>query len=228
MRAWEGSTTAPPPVPTTPVARPPRTGARRRIALVATAVAVGALGVVVWQRARPAAIQPGALFVGDSVTYLAASPLEEATSGDAVVLARVGYRSTDLLPLFEQAAAERSGAPDQLRQVGLLVGYNDVLHDEVDLDAQRRVMAVADRFDCAVWLTLPSVPMHTEEADEWNRGAVVAARSFPHVHIVDDWRRAVDAAPPGELVTSADGVHPTPRGAERLAQIFTQAIRRAC
>ncbi|WP_426574630.1 SGNH/GDSL hydrolase family protein [Aquihabitans sp. McL0605] len=197
-----------------------------RVAVVIVVVAIAAVGIWFWR--RPAPIAPGILFVGDSVTYMSTKQLDEEMHSDSPeVLARVGFTSSDMLPLVTREV-DRRAKDDELRQVAVLIGYNDVLKQHADSPALARVMALANRFDCAVWLTLPPIPLREKEVAEWNRRVAETAGSYPHVHVVDDWRKAVEAAPLGELITRRDGVHPTPGGAKRLSEIYTDAVHRVC
>jgi lysophospholipase L1-like esterase len=204
-----------------------RTSPATTIALLA---AVAAIVATVWYLRRPTPVAPGILFVGDSVTYLSGGELDDMMQEeDPEVLARVGFRSSQMLPLFEQTIrrrAERGG--EHLQQVAILIGYNDVLQRKVEAAPIDRFMDAADRFDCAVWLTLPSVPLRDRQVQEWNRQVRSAARSHPKVHVVDDWRDAVAADGTRPLVTSKDGVHPTRAGARELASIYTDAVHRLC
>ncbi|MCU1354351.1 MAG: hypothetical protein JWM05_3560, partial [Acidimicrobiales bacterium] len=73
------------------------------------------------------------MFVGDSVTFLSLNDLnQDLGRKHPAYIARVGYRSRDLLPLFAAEVAKRRKAGEHLRQVALLVGYNDVLRDDVE------------------------------------------------------------------------------------------------
>lgn len=204
---------------------------RRPASIVIALVAVVAIGAGLWIWLRPTPVAPGIVFVGDSVTYLSTKELaRETRSEDPTVLARIGFRSDELLPLFQADVDRRARADgdDGLRQVAILVGYNDVLQDRVDGPALGRFLDQADRFDCAVWLTLPTVPMHDAQTARWNRRVRDEARKRSHVHVVDDWRDAVDEAEPGHLITRKDGVHPTAAGGDRLAQIYVDAVHRVC
>jgi hypothetical protein len=200
-------------------------GPKIAIAILVVALVAGGL----WWRLRPAPVAQGVVFVGDSVTYLSLPELEHQIARDhPQVVARVGYRSEDLLPLVEKVVAERRAAHQPLRQAVFLVGYNDVIRGPVDSPALGIMMNLANQFDCAIWLTIPTVPLREQQTAVWNARVNAAAHGLRHVHVVDTWRRAVDAAPPGKLVTRRDGVHPNAVGAERLTQIFIDAIHHSC
>ena len=183
----------------------------------------------IWIVKRPTPVEHGILFVGDSVTYMSVAQLDaQVGAKDPIVIARVGFRSSDLLPLFKRYVGDRERRHLSLGQVALLVGYNDLLKRQVESPALEEVMALAGRFDCAIWLTLPPVPLRDDEVARWNQRVVALARKYPHVHVVDDWREAVIAARPGVLVTRRDGVHPTEAGARALSKIYVDAVHREC
>ena len=196
--------------------------------MVAVLVVVMVAGGL-WWWLRPTPVDDGVVFVGDSVTVLSLGDLNaDLGSKHPAYIARVGFRSDQLLPLFAKVVDERrQDDGGDLRQVALLVGYNDVLQEDVEGPALGEVMALAARFDCAVWLELPTVPMHELATARWNERAVATAAKYPNVHLVDTWRRAAISAKPGTLLRS-DGVHPNARGQATLTRIYVDAIGRAC
>jgi lysophospholipase L1-like esterase len=195
-----------------------------RIAAVAGIIVV-ALSLWWWQ--RPAPVAPEILFVGDSVTYLSAEQVDQQLGAeDPKVLARVGQTSTDLLPLFTEEVDRRVDADEGLQQVAILVGYNDVLKEEIDPTSIERFMTQADRFECAVWLALPTVPLHEDGTSSWNELIHDEGGSHPNVHVVDDWSDAVASADAEEILD--DGVHPNAAGAALLVETYTEAIGRVC
>ena len=201
-----------------------RIGGKARLAIVALALIAGGL----WWLLRPAPVADGVVFVGDSVTYLSLQDLNaDLGPKHPAYIAWPGFRSGDLLPLLAKEIDRRKAAGEPLRQAALLVGYNDVGRDDVESPALEKVMALAGRFDCAVWLTLPPVPLRETDVERWNARAVAAAASHPNVHLIDAWRQAVMSAPAQSLL-EADGVHPNPAGARRLTQIYQNAIGESC
>lgn len=199
---------------------------RAKIVVAVVAVLLVAGGLYWWL--RPAPVADGVIFVGDSVTYLSLNDLNgDLGKKHPAYLTRVGYRSTDLLPLFAKEIKRREQAGEPLRQAALLVGYNDVLKDEVDSPSLEKVMELAGRFECAVWLTLPPIPVHEREVELWNARVKNAAERYEDVHLIDDWREAVMSAPSRSL-TAADGVHPNAAGRKKLTRIFQDAIHRSC
>jgi lysophospholipase L1-like esterase len=195
--------------------------------VIVTVVALAAGAWWVWL--RPVPVADGVVFVGDSVTYMSINDLREDLSRKhPQVLARVGFRSDELLPLFRDQVRKRREADEPLRQVVVLVGYNDVLQGKVPNPAMPKVMDLARQFDCAVWLELPAVPLRDDLTNQWNDQVHEAAQGHRNVHVVDDWRKAVEKSAPGELLSRKDGVHPTPAGARRLTEIFQKAINNAC
>jgi lysophospholipase L1-like esterase len=210
----------------------------RGVLVIAVVVVVALIGGVVWWKLQPEGVQPGVVFVGDSVTYLSISQINEALGPKAqpAYLTRVGWRSSDLLPLFAQEVIKRRAGHQALRQVALLMGYNDVLQGNVESAALDKVVALASQFSCAVWLTLPPTPsgraagnpkFRADLARRWNERLGVAVRSHHNIHLVTEWQRTVDASPPGHLLV-ADGVHPNAAGQRVLAGIYAHALRTDC
>ncbi|HEX2574709.1 MAG TPA: SGNH/GDSL hydrolase family protein [Aquihabitans sp.] len=195
------------------------------VGLVVLVVLAGGL----WWLLRPTPVAEGVLFVGDSVTVLSLDDLNgDLGRKHPGYITRSGYRSSDLLPLFEQEVERRQAAGEPLRQVALLVGYNDVLQDDVETPSLGKVMALADRFECAVWLLLPPIPILERETDRWNERVVAAARAHPNVHVVDTWRQEVVESEPLSLVAKEDGVHPNEAGRRRLNKVYQEAIGSEC
>lgn len=202
-------------------------GAKAKIGLAIVVLALVAGGLWWWR--RPAPVRQGVVFVGDSVTYISLDDLNRDVSAKhPAYLARVGYRSTDLLPLLRMEVARKEQAGEPLSQIALLVGYNDVLKDEVESPALPKMMNLAAKFDCAVWLTLPNIPLHEQETSRWNARVRAAAKGHRNVHVVETWRTAVDSAPPGALVVVSDGVHPNAAGSARLTSIYLDTIGQSC
>ncbi|MGI8754839.1 MAG: SGNH/GDSL hydrolase family protein [Acidimicrobiales bacterium] len=182
----------------------------------------------VWWVRRPAPVADGVLFVGDSVTFLTQGALtRDLSPKHPTYVTGIGFRSTDLLPAFAKEVANRRLTGQPLRQVALLVGYNDALRHDVETPSLNNMMALANQFDCAVWLTLPPFPQRAHDVDRWNTRAKAIAASYRHIHVVDTWRQAVMAALPRSIL-SKDGVHPNDAGRQRLAQIYENAIAGTC
>lgn len=212
----------------------PNRGALVLVIVLVLALAGGAL----WWKLRPEGVQPGVVFVGDSVTYLSIGQINQALGPDAhpVYLARIGWRSTDLLPLLQQEVQKRHGDGQQLRQIALLVGYNDVLQGNVESAALDKMVSLAGQFSCAVWLTLPPRPagraagnpkFRTDLAERWNERLAAAVHAHANIHLDTSWQKAVDSSAPGSLLV-ADGVHPNPAGQRTLAQVYAHALRHDC
>lgn len=206
-----------------------------RLAVVAIVVLVVLLlGVLVVRQLR--AREPDTLVVGDSVTFLSASPIQAALGTSRVKLVALpGYRSLDILHPAEKAA---DGTLQKKRAV-FLVGYNDVMRHTVDSKALPSMLDLADSFPCAVWLTLPARPSGAPaaeprydpgDADAWNARVVTLAKARPHVHVSEAWSDAVDDAGRAEADTlvQPDGVHPNAAGQQRLAQVMKAELDAAC
>lgn len=199
---------------------------RAKVAIGVAAVVLVAGGL--WWLLRPAPVADGVVFVGDSVTFLSLDDLNnDLGPKHPAYITKIGYRSTDLLPLFALEIERRKQAGEPLRQAALLVGYNDVLRDDVETPSLEKLMALADKFDCAVWLKLPPIPLREREVDRWNERVETAAKSHRDVHVIDTWRKAVISSPPQSLL-SKDGVHPNLEGRKRLTRIYQDAIGRSC
>jgi lysophospholipase L1-like esterase len=201
-------------------------GAKAKIGLGIVVLALVAGGL--WWWLRPTPVRQGVVFVGDSVTYISLDDLNrDVGAKHPAYLTRVGYRSTDLLPLLQLEVARKEQAGEPLSQIALLVGYNDVLKDDVESPALPEMMNLAAKFHCAVWLTLPDVPLHKQETSRWNDRVRAAAKGHRNVHVLETWRKAVDSAPAGTLLVS-DGVHPNAAGAARLTSVYLDTIGKFC
>jgi hypothetical protein len=182
-----------------------------------------------WWWLRPAPVAQNVVFVGDSVTFMSLDDLKAAVgTKHPELIARIGYRSSDIYPLFEKQVRALRADNKPLKQAVVLIGYNDVLKGPVTNPGLGKLMDLANQFDCAVWFTIPPVPLRDQLTDEWNTRVREAAKSHHNVHVVDDWRNVVMHAKAGELITRKDGVHPTKAGAARLTKVFETAIHHAC
>jgi hypothetical protein len=129
------------------------------------------------------------------------------------------------------------GDPAHARQrVAVLVGYNDVRLKEVDTPTLQTMMKATSKFQCGVWLTLPSRPGGDVDAnvfasgklvDEWNLRLTAEIGKYENLHLSEAWAQAVNNAPTGKLL-KADGVHPNAAGRVLLAQIYRDAIDQHC
>jgi hypothetical protein len=188
---------------------------------------VALIGVGLWWWLKPADVADGVMFVGDSVTFLSLEDLNgDLGEKHPAYYARPGFTSSDLLPLFREAVEEREADGDPLEQVAMLVGYNDVLQGRVAENSIDEVMALAGKFDCAIWLELPPVPLRTNSVDQWNALAEAEAENHPTVHIVSEWRELIESDP--DAYVPDDGVHPNPKGRAELSRIYQDAIRNLC
>lgn len=166
--------------------------------------------------------------VGDSVTYLSAGALQERFSwADRFdVQARPGFRTEQLLPVAEELLA---GGPDVLV---LLTGYNDVLQLADPEPGLQRMVDLATRAPCAVWMLVPVKGDYDPGLMEaYNRRLEELTRPVSTIHLSPAWRDLVDgtAGPdPSPDLIATDQVHPTDAGSRALAAAMEGAVRRQC
>ena len=117
-----------------------------------------------------------------------------------------------------------------------LVGYNDVKRLTVDSPDLPAMVEQSAALDCAVWLTLPSLPggepaghpdWDPDRFDAWNARLTEEVEGHPNVHLVSDWRALVTKGDPDELLTE-DHIHPSDAGSRRLADAMARAVERSC
>lgn len=214
-----------------------RSGSVVAAAVVGVVVAVLA-GAVWWRVGRSSSSVEHVVVIGDSVTYASSPAIFERFDGraDVSITSRPFYRSIDLVEPFEEAIAARDEAGEGLDRAIVLAGYNDVIRDDRDPAGLPKLLDQAQRFDCAVWLTLPTRPggrpsgradFPTGEATDWNERVRREAVSRPHVRVSDEWQRTVEA-PGGERLLQDDGVHPVRAGHLALAASMSRALADEC
>ena len=204
------------------------------IASIVTMVAVALLATfLLWPR-TPAHV----LVVGDSVTYMSFEDLRAEFDPDTDLepYARPGYRSTDLLPLATKAIANRVDAGLPLDRAIFLVGYNDVWLDQTEHRDLEKMVAESARFQCAIWLTLPTRPggkppatgdFDPELAERWNARLARLVKQHKSLHLVTDWQKAIEGAPASRYLEK-DGIHPNSAGQEKLAEIMHNKLQSSC
>lgn len=200
-------------------------------------VVVVALGTYAALQVLPDGPAPGVFVVGDSVTYLSAGAIQQQFDPDHLqFVAKPGFTSTMLLPLVRQAMAMSDEPAHDRQRVAALVGYNDVRVREVDTPSLRKLVDLTSEFECGIWLTLPSRPgganasnpmVASRLVDQWNLRLKAEVARHENLHLVDDWKKAVEAAPPGSLIKD-DGIHPNDAGQQKLADIYRAAMDRSC
>ena len=185
--------------------------------VVAAAVVIAAAG-----SDEPDHIDGDVLIIGDSVTHMSADAIAEEVGADGLeILATPGYRSTDLLPILQGAVDERGGPDsDGLQKAAFLVGYNDILRDALAQNVLAEMVELSSRFDCSVWLALPSG--FGDRTDDLLRAQVDRHES---VHLDHAWAEAVEA---DSGLISGDGVHPTDAGKDALAEVYRDALDEWC
>ncbi len=146
--------------------------------------------------------------------------LEAATTRD--IAQRAGQNIATIAYHFGNKEGLYLGVAEHI--AGLLLARTAPLLDE------------ADRFDCAVWLTLPTRPggdgagrpdFPPAEADAWNERVRAEAASRPHVHVSEEWQRTVEADG-GDRLLQDDGVHPVRAGHLALAAAMDRALAEEC
>ena len=209
-------------------------GRGRVIGIGVAIVAVAALAAyLLWPRGFDYV-----MVVGDSVTFLSGSQIEDEMGSDVSVeqIAVPGYTSSDLVDPVTLTIEARARSGQQLERGVFLVGYNDVIRGDVETADLDRLMQQSARFDCAIWLTLPAEPsgapagsadFDPEAARRWNEGLVELVGHYDGLHLVRTWEERVNGSDPGELL-QADGVHPNDAGRAALAQVMHEGLRDQC
>lgn len=176
------------------------------------------------------------LVVGDSVTYLSGGALDKRYDRSHLQYVAVpGARSGEVLPLVKEAMdGDRAGSAKDRATV--LVGYNDVFHDDVETHDLVELMDTMDQFRCVVWFTLPSRPggkpdssplIPSEKVDRWNARIEELAKDRDHIHVAHDWADVVTEGSRATLLDD-DGIHPSKAGSRRLADAMVSALERDC
>lgn len=200
-------------------------------------VVVVVLGTLVAFKALPDGPQPDLFIIGDSVTYLSEQEIQDRFDATPLEFVAIpGYSSGMLLPDVLRAMGS-PGDPAHARQrVAVLVGYNDVRLREVDPPSLRTMMELTSKFQCGVWLTVPSRPGGQDNAnemadssyvDQWNLHLLDEIKHYDNLHVSEAWAQAVNNAPLGKLLKK-DGVHPNAAGRKLLAEIYHDAIDENC
>ena len=195
------------------------------------------LGTLVALQVLPDGPPPDVFIVGDSVTFLSATAIQDRFDVNHIqFVARPGFTSTMLLPLVDQAMA-MSDEPAHARQrIAVLVGYNDVRIRDVGTPSMRKLVDRAAEFECGIFLTLPARPggkdnpnpmADSDQVDVWNALLRKEVGRHPTLHVVEDWADTVNRSPKGELLKD-DGVHPNDAGAAVLADVYHQGLDHYC
>lgn len=192
-----------------------------------------AAAYIVWPR-RP----PDVLVLGDSVTFQASPAIQSRLDSrfDLELKAYPFYRSTDLEGILKQIIQRWRKAGRTFDSAVFLVGYNDVLRDQVGAPALVRMMHESEAFDCAVWLTLPATPggrpasnldLVPARVDAWNARLYLEAQGNTHLRVSTAWADVV-SAPGGQELLQPDGIHPGESGRAALGAAIESALRDNC
>lgn len=204
---------------------------KRLVAVAAGGLALVAVVAVVVLVANPMGGEgPDVVIIGDSVTDDAREQIFEVVDGRLQLEAVPGARSVDMVDQLEIATEERTSAGQELEQVAVLVGYNDLTRGSLDDAALEDMVAATARFDCAVWFTLPDaegLALDPEEATAWNDRLASLVDRDDAVHLDRGWQEAVNADG-GDGLLDDDRLHPTEAGAETLAGVYRDALARRC
>ncbi|CAN5762438.1 hypothetical protein BH23ACT2_BH23ACT2_01370 [soil metagenome] len=210
-----------------------RSGAKGRMStplMVMVAVGVTLVAVVVFVAVRMGGEGPDAVIVGDSVTDDAREDIFDRVEGRPQVVAVPDARSVDMLAQLEIAVEERTSAGQDLEQVAVLVGYNDLTRGPLDEPALEEMVAETARFECAVWLTLPDaegLALDPREAVAWNDRLAGLVDRHDTVDLDRGWQEAV-SADGGDRLLGDDRLHPNEAGTETLAEVYRDALARHC
>lgn len=211
-------------------------GGKRRMALVLgiiTIAVVALIAYLMWPRTPD-----HVLVVGDSVTFMSWNALNDEFGSDTTLepVARPGFRSTDLLPLVQKAIDDRASSGAALDRAIFLVGYNDVWQDNGD-DRLEELVELSARYECAVWLTLPTRPAGEPPAsevfdptlaDQWNERMADLVDEHRNLHLVTDWADAIEGSSDTDVYLDGDGIHPNLEGQKLLAETMYEAITNSC
>lgn len=186
---------------------------------------------------RPSGQVPDTVVFGDSVSDQARAAYEDEIGADGTlrVIAVPGITTTQLRGMAQDEVARR-GTQGPFDQVAFLIGYNDVLQRKDHEASVEDLLAVAGRFRCALWLTLPehaggrqgpAAYLDMAAVVRWNQMVTAEVADHGAVRLVTGWQEAVEGDAEGRLLRS-DGVHPTPEGERVLAAIVAGALRDTC
>jgi hypothetical protein len=176
------------------------------------------------------------LVVGDSVTFLSGGALDKRYERSHLQYVAIpGAQTGEVLPLVKEAidGDEAGSAKDRAT---VLVGYNDIFHDDVETHDLVELMDTMDQFRCVVWFTIPSRPggepnssplIPSAKVDRWNARIEELAKDRDHIHVAHDWDDVVTEGDPATLLDD-DGIHPSKAGARRLADAMVSALERDC
>lgn len=175
------------------------------------------------------------LIVGDSVTYLSGPSISRKLDPkySLTIDGRPFYRSSDLVGPLNEDLVRLDAMDKNYDRVVFLVGYNDVLRDDVESVGLAELMYNSERFACSVWLELPATPggrpaqnpdFDPADVARWNARMRDEGARHENVRVSDAWAQTVNA-PGGEALVQVDGVHPTIKGQEALAHVISSQLK---
>lgn len=188
------------------------------VGVVLAAMAVAEIGP--WSK-------PATLVVGDSVTNLSRDEIEAKIG--AKVDAQSGYTWAQMAPKVRGVLTVMRADGESPERVGVLLGYNDVLKDQQNLEATRTVLEEFSEVPCVVVLKLPKL-FNRDEAT-YNDEVQAIVDELPNTHTDDGWAKVINAdlARDQQQLLEADLVHPRNAEARRaLADSYAEAFDRHC
>jgi lysophospholipase L1-like esterase len=181
------------------------------------AIAIAAIVLAVSAPAAQAA-NGGVLVVGDSLEVLTSPYLKQYLPGVALTVdAQGGYNSYQIRELFEE-----SYDPSQSVVVFDAGTNDDPAYPQILAENLTGVAAaIGDR--CMVVPTIHGLTVNGIDSGGKNQVVASFAASRPGTQ-VPDWARVAETHP---QLMQADGLHPTPAGAEYRARLIAGAVK-AC
>lgn len=200
-------------------------------------IMVVVVGTLIGLKVLPDGPEPDLFIIGDSVTYLSEDEIQDQFRTSPLEFVAIpGFSSEMLLPDVLKAMGSEGDPAHARQRVAALVGYNDVRLRDVDSDSMHTMVKITSKFQCGVWLALPSRPGGEDNAnamaeskfvDQFNLHLQAQIEKYDNLHLSQAWAQAVNNAPLGKYLKK-DGVHPNAAGRRLLAQVYRDAINENC